>query len=167
MSHLIEVRFIRFYSHLCSFLITFFFVGMILSAQTVQAISGSFHVAVLTTDSRAKSWGYNADGQLGDGTQVLRYTATNVKVSDLMAVSAGGYHSLGLTRDGRVWSWGFNNFGQLGDGSNIAKSSPIPVAGLAQVVAIAGGSYHSIALKDDGTVWSWGQNASGQLGMAA
>jgi len=78
---------------------------------------------------------------------------------------AGGYvHSLAFKNDGTVLAWGRNNSGQLGDGTNIARSTPVQVSGLSNVIAVSGGGGHSIALKNDGTVWAWGSNGVGQLG---
>ncbi|MCD4822962.1 MAG: hypothetical protein K8R11_13150, partial [Methanococcoides sp.] len=73
-------------------------------------------------------------------------------------IAGGGYHTIALKTDGTVWAWGHNRFGQIGDGTTTYRSSPVQVAGLADVAAIAGGLLHTIALKTDGTVWAWGDN---------
>lgn len=81
-------------------------------------------------------------------------------------VSAGWEHTIALKSDGTVWTWGANKFGQLGDGTTIAKSLPVQVGGLSEVVTIDGGAGHTLAVKSDGTVWAWGLNNYGQLGDA-
>lgn len=80
------------------------------------------------------------------------------------AIAAGPFHTLALKADGKVWAWGANANGQLGDGAVVARSTPVAVSNLTDVVAIAAGRSHSIALRADGTVWAWGSNASGELG---
>jgi hypothetical protein len=72
-------------------------------------------------------------------------------------------HSLAL-RNGTAWAWGSNQSGQLGDGNTADSSTPLPVAGLSDVIAIASGGAHSLAVTADGSVWGWGANDSGQLG---
>jgi len=111
------------------------------------------------------AWGYNFQGQLGDGSTALRNTPTTIVGGvEYIQIAAGANHTLALKQDGTVWSWGYNNWGQLGDGTFTSQTSPQQVPGLINVSAIAAGVYHSLALKQNGSVWSWGNNSSGQLG---
>ena len=118
---------------------------------------------------RASAWGFNYNGQLGNGTYstIPRYGIyTAGTVSGLVATAiAGGYnYSLALKGGGTVWSWGGNPYGELGDGTNTTSDTPVKVSGLSGVTAVAGGYFHSLALKSDGTVWAWGYNSFGELG---
>ncbi|MFC5407479.1 RCC1 domain-containing protein [Cohnella soli] len=132
-------------------------------AKTVSA--GEFHSLALKTNGTVLSWGYNAYGQLGDGTTTNRSSAVKVVgLSNVKQIASGYYHNLALKSDGTVWSWGYNNSGQLGDHSLVNRSVPVQVDALTGVIAIAAGGYHSLALKSDGTVWAWGSNPFGQLG---
>ncbi len=79
-------------------------------------------------------------------------------------VSGGVQHSVIRTPDGHVWAFGGNGNGQLGDGTTTAKTVPIEVPSLTNVVAVAAGGYHTLFLKADGTVWAVGRNTEGQLG---
>ncbi|MBL8144205.1 MAG: chitobiase/beta-hexosaminidase C-terminal domain-containing protein, partial [Acidobacteria bacterium] len=79
-------------------------------------------------------------------------------------VSGGVLHSVIRTPDGHVWAFGGNGNGQLGDGTTTAKTVPIEVPSLTNVVAVAAGGYHTLFLKADGTVWAVGRNTEGQLG---
>ena len=111
------------------------------------------------------SWGWNAMGQLGDGTTADRHAPVQVPdLAGVVAVSAGAYHTLALRRDGTVWAWGYNAVGQLGDGTTVDRRRPVRVGNLTGVVAVAAGGLHSLALRGDGTVWAWGFNGFGQLG---
>jgi alpha-tubulin suppressor-like RCC1 family protein len=143
---------------------------------TVAAIAGGpHHSLALKSDGTVWAWGYDSNGQLGDGNFYPNFpfgVATPVQVSGLttvMAIASGGIHSLALKSDGTVWAWGFGRYGQLGDGNfyttgNEGVATPVQVTGLSGVVAIAAGGQHSLALKSDGTVWAWGYGFYGQLG---
>lgn len=110
--------------------------------------------------------GYNALGQLGDGTTADRSSieAANPPLTKVTAAAGGVGHSLALRSDGAVWAAGWNGYGQIGDGTTAQRLRPVQVAGLTGAVAVAGGAFHSLALKSDGTVWAWGMNVFGQLG---
>ncbi len=126
---------------------------------------GSDHSLALASDGTVWAWGWNAYGQLGDGTTTDSLAAAPVSgLADVVAISAGDRHSLALLSDGTVWAWGSNAYGQLGDGTTTDGSTPAQVAGMDDVVAVSAGSLHSVALHSDGTVSAWGLNVSGQLG---
>ena len=147
----------------------------------VTAISASSsHNLALKNDGTVWAWGYNYEGQLGDGTNTLQNTPVQVKgiggtgnLTGIKAVAAGGYNSMALQNDGTVLAWGYNSDGQVGDGTkggSTSKNTPVQVKGeggtgnLTNIIAIASGGITSLALKSDGTVWSWGNNVYGQLG---
>lgn len=118
----------------------------------------------LKSDGTVWAWGYNATGQLGDGTKTNRKDPVQVKgLTGVKAVAAGCNHSLALKNDGTVWAWGYNGYGQLGNGTTTNSYVPVQVKGLTNVVQIQAGRSHSIALKADGTVWGWGYNGAGHM----
>ena len=113
------------------------------------------------------SWGDNALGQLGEGSNSGRTTAGEVKgLEEVVAIEAGSGHALAVRADGTVWAWGRNSFGQLGDGTMTNQSLPVQVQGLTDIVKVGGGGGHSLALRRDGTVWAWGAGFFGALGPA-
>lgn len=137
----------------------------------VAVAAGSLHTVAVKNDGTVWAWGYNDDGQLGDGSDDDRETPVQVKgpggqgpLEGMVAVAAGSSHTLALRKDGTVWAWGKNNKGQLGDDTGDDRETPVLVKGLKGIVAIAAGADHSLALKGDGTLWSWGKNESGQIG---
>ena len=132
---------------------------------TGAVAAGTNHSLALKSDGTVWSWGYNSQGQLGDGTTTTRTSPVQVTgISGAVAIDAGDSHSLAVKSDGTLWAWGVNGLGQLGDGTTTNRTAPVQVAGLSGVVAAAGGTHHSLALESDGTVWAWGVNNYHQLG---
>lgn len=127
--------------------------------------SGLAHSVALKKDGTVWAWGFNATGELGDGSTDHRPLPVKVQnLSDVVAAVAGSIHSVALKRDGSVWAWGFNENGQLGDGTTLNRLLPVRVKGLTDIAAIASHGDHSVALQRDGTLWVWGKNELGQLG---
>jgi len=140
------------------------------SGVVAVAAGGNNFSLALKSDGTVLAWGFNVNGQLGDGTMMARTTPVQVSGlgpgSGVVAIAAGN-HGLALKSDGTVLAWGGNVFGQLGDGTTVQKTAPVQVSGLGPgsgVVAIAAAGQYSLALKSDGTVLAWGSNSSGQLG---
>ena len=108
-------------------------------------------LAVTSTGS-VLAWGYNAHGELGDGT-IGAPSATPVPVdlpagTRVTAIADAG-QGLAMTSTGSVLTWGYNYHGDLGDGSTANSSTPVPVdlpAGTSVVAIAAGGGGNSLAV---------------------
>jgi len=62
-----------------------------------EVAAGVFHNLVVASDLTVRAWGWNAIGQLGDGTTLTRTTPVVVPgLSHAVGVSAGATHSLAL-----------------------------------------------------------------------
>lgn len=115
-------------------------------------------------------WGYNAQGQLGDGTTVSRMRPNRVnllmsKSYRLLDISLGAHHACALDDLGEVFCWGSNQYGQVGvisEGNRV--TTPQPVEGVVEAARLATGFNHTCVMLDDDTIWCWGQNHQGQLG---
>ena len=134
-------------------------------AESFASIAASMHNLAIKEDGTVWGWGYNYNGQLGDGTRKDRHAPVQVPgMTSVVEVAVGNYFSLALKDDGTVWAWGANNYGQLGDGSKTGVFSPQQVPGLPNIQKIAAGYYHCLALDEDGKLWTWGRNNFGELG---
>lgn len=89
------------------------------------------------------AWGYNAQGELGDGTLSVRLQPVKVDLPPgvrVKAVTAGQYDNLALTTIGQVLAWGDNTDGQLGNGTRSERLHPVIVRFAGGVRASAIGS---------------------------
>ncbi len=133
-----------------------------------QVSGGNNHVAAIKTDGTLWTWGFNSNGQLGDGSSIVHRSSPIQTVAggtNWKLVSCGGYFTTAIKTDGTLWTWGRNTLGQLGDNTITHRSSPVQtVAGGTNWKLVAGGGYHTPAIKTDGTLWLWGRNQYGQLG---
>ena len=123
------------------------------------------------TDANGKlwCWGYNLNGQLGDGTLADRHVPTAVQNGVGVTALATGVGDQTCALMQGVWNcWGSNGRGQLGDGTwtEGSKKIPNPVVGLGNdVMQTALGGAHTCAVHASGNVQCMGSNDSGQLGI--
>jgi alpha-tubulin suppressor-like RCC1 family protein len=113
-----------------------------------------------------ETWGYNVDGQLGDGTtNNSPVPETVANLGGVTQVSGGFVQTVVATNNG-VYGWGANFEGQLGYGETAANQlTPIPLTGVlaGNVTSIATAENYTLALAN-GNIYGWGVNADGQLG---
>lgn len=110
--------------------------------------AGADHFLYVRPDGKVLQW--------GGGRAVAEVIAG---VSDVLQVAAGnrvsgsveggwwnsGPLSVALKRDGTVWYW--YDYG-----------TPVPMAGMSDIVEISLGKAQLLARRADGTVWTWGQS---------
>jgi alpha-tubulin suppressor-like RCC1 family protein len=134
----------------------------------IRITTGTNHSCAVQDNGVIKCWGYNKNGQLGNGTRddMIKATALDgVDGIDFTAVAGGDRHTCAITNSGEVMCWGLNEDGQLGNGSLEISTIPVEVSGLVQKAnQVALGSFHSCVLLEDGSIRCWGNNLYGQLG---
>lgn len=144
-----------------------------LSSGVIALAAGMYHTCALTDlepgvlPMQVQCWGYNADGELGDGSFDESHIPVDVLglPGELAGIAVGGFHACVLTGSGQMWCWGYNAQGQLGDNTNNSSNTPVQVSGLGSGdFEIGLGRYHSCILLDGPRVQCWGSNLYGQLG---
>jgi alpha-tubulin suppressor-like RCC1 family protein len=138
------------------------------------------HNLALRADGKVMAWGYNRDGQLGNGTRDSGWTPAEVTGLDRVVGIAAGIASFagnsfsGAVRDdGTVWLWGSGVSGVMGNGIENPSPDdpggrnllPVQVKGLTNVKTLSLGFGHAGVLLGDGTLRMWGHNGFGQLGL--
>ena len=146
--------------------------GLPAGVRLTTVAVGAANSLGLGSDGALYAWGYNADGELGDGTTTDR--ATPVRVTTVVgatAIAAGGLTSYVLVPNTATGAYatGYDLYGQLGDGTTDDRSTlrPVGAAGhrpTLRTVVSGGGSLHALGLGYDGVAYAWGSGYSGQLG---
>jgi alpha-tubulin suppressor-like RCC1 family protein len=145
--------------------------GAAIEAGPVTAIGVGYLFACAVVHGRARCWGDNRAGQLGNGTIAPEDSTEQAPPSDVKglgspvsSISVGYYHACALLA-GSVWCWGLNQHGQLGNDSVTISPEPVSVVSLgSSVVALSAGANHTCAQLKNAAVYCWGYNEMGQLG---
>ena len=100
--------------------------------KVLEISAGGDATCAVTDDRFLRCWGDNARGQLGDGSNLPRYSPVLVKglTSNIRSVTVGVASACAVTLSGKSYCWGQNDQGQLGDGTNTDRSQPVEVQGL-------------------------------------
>lgn len=144
----------------------------------VKAISvGWRNTCAISRTDRAFCWGWNAFGQLGDGTNTDRWLPTPVStatggfgVRNIETISTKMNESCAINRTGRAFCWGANPSGGVGDGTTDERLVPVHVDtsargfGVRNIAQVTNGTVHACALNRVGRAYCWGANGNGQLG---
>jgi len=88
----------------------------------------SNHYLAVDRNGRVFTWGFNSQGQLGQGTRghaTVRKAAMIDGLDGVTAVAAGLTHSLALRSNGTIRSWGGNSSGQLGNANGFDSAFPV------------------------------------------
>ena len=133
--------------------------------NAIAISAGGFGACALLSGGNINCWGYDADGELGNGTTTGPSSgiATPVPVSGItnaIAISAGSNGACALLSDSSLDCWGTN----LGNGTTISSATPVPVSGITNATAISAGGGSTCVLLSGGNINCWGINYYGQLG---
>ncbi|MCL2451782.1 IPT/TIG domain-containing protein [Candidatus Saccharibacteria bacterium] len=94
----------------------------VLGGKTVTSIDTDYLFTCAVADAQAYCWGYNSNGQLGDGSTnqsliPVAVDTTGVLGGKTVTAIAVGYNHTCAIADGRTYCWGDNASGELGDDS--------------------------------------------------
>ena len=145
-----------------------------LSGDKVKVLVSSWaDSGALLANGTYLDWGYDQNGQLGDGT-VGEHSDIPVKVPLPFPVSqvvlggsiGGNGQTLVMLSNGSLYAWGADSYGQLGDGKTTDEPSPIRFYPPPNVIYahLATGGATSYAVTTTGKVYSWGYNANYEVG---
>ena len=145
-----------------------------LAGRHVRQLVASYHDSgALLADGHYFDWGYDAEGQLGDGVTGVSSSVpvlVHLPLAVTQVVQGGSYSDNGQTlvmlSDGSLHSWGDNEEGQLGTGTTTVHASPVTFTAPAGVTYAtpASGATTSYAVSTTGTVYSWGGSGNGEVG---
>jgi endonuclease/exonuclease/phosphatase family metal-dependent hydrolase len=114
-----------------------------------------------------RCWGFNRQGQLGDGTLTNRASPTAVVGDQIWTqVTTGDGSTCAVAGDGHLWCWGDDRYGQLGDaGSAEPDPAPTEVAAVTSPVQLtSAGWLHTCTIPVGASFDCWGNDEQGQLG---
>ncbi len=144
--------------------------------------TGYYHSIALTEKGEVYTWGYNGNGQLGNGTREDSLVPVKVTgLENIAKIDAYKYITIALTQNGEVYVWG-SGYGAKPVKLNFTRKI-IDVSGnlvLAEnrkaynldetksygkdLIKVVAGYNHYLGLTSDGEVYAWGSNSYGQLG---
>ena len=149
------------------------------SNKITEISAGAYFNHALAADGTVFAFGFNNNGQCGNGTvvssspygqltpvKVLKgaYSGTTYLGDDssnkIIAINAGAAFGLALDNSGVVYSWGYNNYNQLGDNTTTRRTSPVKVV----KGAYSGTTYIGDDSSNKITAISGGNNWGGALG---
>jgi alpha-tubulin suppressor-like RCC1 family protein len=119
--------------------------------------------AGITSTGSLFTWGYNNNGQLGDGTTISKQSPVKIGTSSWSIVSSAQNSVFGITTLGALYAWGIGTSGILGDNTATSKSSPVQI-GTSSWTTVSAGLSHAAGITTTGALFAWGLGTSGQLG---
>lgn len=148
-------------------LLAFIFLSVQVQAQCWKQIDGgNMYMAGIKLDGSLWSWGYNSEGQLGNGSSEQNNVPLTKMGTDnnWKSVSTGIAHTMAIKTDGTLWGTGRNSWGQLGIGTNEDISTLVQIGNDSDWVSVYCKVNITFAIKTNGTLWACGSNNFGQLG---
>ena len=92
---------------------------------------GNGQTLALLTSGRLYAWGYDGQGQLGDGKTVAQPSPeliTPPSGVSYRTLASSGATSYGISKTGKVYAWGAGTQGQIGNGTTESSFTPVKVA---------------------------------------
>ncbi len=148
--------------------------GTLQNVTSLVSDSDSGATCALLTTGHVTCWGYNGDGELGNGTETSSDVPVPVHgITDAKAIAednqdgGNGGSFCALLSTGHIDCWGNNNDGQLGNGNTTTFTLPVAVKNISTAATIIGGNYSFCARLASSHVDCWGYGGDGELGNGA
>jgi len=126
--------------------------------------AGRNHNCSIDSGNKLYCWGWNNEGQLGNGAKTDMSSPSNIQSTmDWKTVDAGDHHTCGINSYDDLYCWGWNYRGQLGDTTNDSRLSPVQI-GIDKWKSVSAGSEHTCGITANDFLFCWGNNTAGQLG---
>jgi alpha-tubulin suppressor-like RCC1 family protein len=136
----------------------------------VVAISAAGYSSyALKSDGTVWSWGYNAFGNLGDGTSTQRNSPVQVSgLTGIKSIASSYYNGYAISSTGQAYAWGRGDYGAIGNGSSAYQYTPALIPAIVNPRKIVtGDAMWAMALMQDNTLRAWGYNVNSVLGTGA
>ena len=135
--------------------------------EKVLALSHGAPTCAISASHEVLCWGFNNDGQLGDGTTTphdLPVPTVNTG-EEMMTVASVVYRVFAVAKSGTLYGWGNNGpGGALGTGDEEVRLTPTALSGLPPVRGVDTSLFHACAVSQADSVYCWGIGPEGQLG---
>jgi alpha-tubulin suppressor-like RCC1 family protein len=93
--------------------------------QVTAVAAGGQDSLARTTKGKVLAWGFNGDGELGNGRTKSSDIPVRTRLphgTRVRGLVSGCGHALALTTRGKILAWGRNDHGQIGNGSTARRS---------------------------------------------
>lgn len=152
--------------------------GDLTGKAIVKLSTGLSHTLALDSIGNIYAWGYNGNGEIGDGSGSTRQISPklistgDITGKSISSVAVGNGYSLVLDDIGTAYSWGGNSSGQLGVGDLSSRSTPSAVDATGVLsgktlsslsTGFAGSA--SFATDNAGILYGWGRNSNSDLSI--
>ncbi|AFA71998.1 putative RCC1 repeat-containing protein kinase [Gordonia polyisoprenivorans VH2] len=136
--------------------------------SSVSAISSAYRTVCAIAGGAVYCWGYNSDGQVGNGSTADSTTAVAVPgiAGTVTRISAGYYHSCAVA-DEKAYCWGNNTFHQISSTESSPVNAPTAVTGPTGPVTDISAGYFATCLVAGARAYCAGDNDDGQIGTGS
>jgi len=151
------------------------FDGLLANEVISSVTIGGLHAFAKTSSNRWYAWGFNHEGQLGNGTNVNLDVPTLLDETifpwqTIVTLSAGSNFTLLATQSGQVYAFGVNQSGQLGTGHTTSQSVPTLVnlpsfSNEETITTLTAAGLQSYLSTSTGRLFAWGSNPYPESGL--
>jgi alpha-tubulin suppressor-like RCC1 family protein len=142
-------------------------VAGISNAMAVASDNNGGSSCALLSTGQVKCWGYNGNGQLGNGTMTssdVPVAAIGISNAKGVANDSNGQSSCAVLSTGHLKCWGYNGYGELGNGTTTTFSVPVSVKNITTATTVIGAVDGFCALLSTEHLNCWGHGGDGELG---